>query len=103
MTHNQGVSTLAGAIKKVVPNCSTDRPWDAHGNVGIVDPQDFHSPTPFKFENGQQIPELNVRYETYGTLNPERNNAILICHALSGDHHCAGYHKSAQSQVGGTT
>lgn len=79
-----------------MPNCSTDRPWDAHGNVGIVDPQDFHSPTPFKFENGQQIPELNVRYETYGTQNPERNNAILICHALSGDHHCAGYHKSAQ-------
>jgi len=62
------------------------------GDVGLVEPRDFISIEPFPFENGQVLPGFTLRYETYGRPNAARNNAILICHALSGDHHCAGIH-----------
>ncbi len=45
-------------------------------------------------ENGYVIP-LEIAYETYGELSPEKDNAILLCHALSGDAHAAGYHKGS--------
>jgi homoserine O-acetyltransferase len=61
-------------------------------DVGLVVAQDFVHRQPFTFKSGQVIPEFSLRYETYGKLNATRNNAILICHALSGDHHCAGWH-----------
>jgi homoserine O-acetyltransferase/O-succinyltransferase len=44
-------------------------------------------------ENGSVIPNLEIAYETYGSLNSERTNAILVCHALSGDAHAAGFHE----------
>jgi len=62
------------------------------GEVGQVEPHDFVSTAPFAFDNGQTLPGFTLRYETYGHLNPARDNAVLICHALSGDHHCAGIH-----------
>ena len=62
------------------------------GEVGLVDYHDFILKEPFYFESGGVIPELSIRYETYGQLNAQKNNAILICHALTGDHHCAGVH-----------
>lgn len=62
------------------------------GEVGLVTPQDFHCSSPFEFENGQTIPEFTLRYETYGRLNSDKSNVILIAHALTGDHHCAGVH-----------
>ena len=71
-----------------------------HGNVGVVEPRDFVSREPFTFESGQSIPGFTLRYETYGTLNAERDNAILICHALSGDHHCAGVHSPTDRKPG---
>jgi homoserine O-acetyltransferase/O-succinyltransferase len=64
----------------------------APGDVGIVAPHDFVYAQPFTFKSGQIIPGFTLRYETYGQLNATRDNAILICHALSGDHHCAGWH-----------
>lgn len=70
------------------------------GEVGLVQWQDFHCDEPFVFESGEQISSFNIRYETYGRLNPERNNAILICHALSGDHHCAGVYSIHDRKVG---
>lgn len=60
------------------------------GEVGLVSPKDFHYSKPFEFESGQSIPEFTLRYETYGQLNAARSNVILIAHALTGDHHCAG-------------
>src|ERR1700709_2141984 len=60
------------------------------GEVGLVEAHDFVSHEPFVFESGQTLPEYTLRYESYGRLNATRDNVILICHALSGDHHCAG-------------
>jgi homoserine O-acetyltransferase len=44
----------------------------------------------FKLESGRSIPELEIAYETHGTLNSDKSNAILVCHALSGSAHAAG-------------
>ena len=44
----------------------------------------------FRFTHGQTIAPFTLRYETFGTLNPDRSNAILVCHALSASAHCAG-------------
>ncbi|HNF27858.1 MAG TPA: alpha/beta fold hydrolase, partial [Leptospiraceae bacterium] len=46
-------------------------------------------------ENGSVISPLEIAYETYGQLNSDKSNAILVCHALSGDAHAAGYHKDS--------
>jgi homoserine O-acetyltransferase/O-succinyltransferase len=62
------------------------------GEVGLVAPRDFVSEEPFACENGQELPGFTLRYETYGRPNAAGDNAVLVCHALSGDHHCAGIH-----------
>ncbi|MEZ5278784.1 MAG: homoserine O-acetyltransferase [Opitutaceae bacterium] len=73
---------------------------DTEGEIGLVHPEDFVCPDPFTFETGQSIPGFTLRYETYGHLNAERTNGILICHALSGDHHCAGIHSLRDRKTG---
>ncbi|MEM1222199.1 MAG: homoserine O-acetyltransferase [Verrucomicrobiota bacterium] len=70
------------------------------GEVGLVEYADFVSPEPFYFESGGVIPELTLRYETYGRLNEEKSNAVLICHALTGNHHCAGVHSMDERKQG---
>lgn len=62
------------------------------GDVGLVEARDFVCSSDFSFESGQTLPGFTLRYETYGRLNAARDNAILVLHALSGDHHCAGIH-----------
>jgi len=70
------------------------------GEVGFVEYQDFVSKERFRFVSGGSIPELRLRYETYGHLNTAKDNAILICHALSGDHHCAGVYRLDERKQG---
>ena len=66
----------------------------------IVSPQDFVCKEPFSFELGGEIPEFTLRYETYGKLNADKSNAVLICHALTGDHHVAGKHRPEDKRAG---
>ena len=72
----------------------------APDDVGLVTPRDYVHREPFTFKSGQSIPGFTLRYETYGQLNTTRDNAVLICHALSGDHHCAGWHSPADKKPG---
>jgi homoserine O-acetyltransferase len=56
----------------------------------------FAPPNGVPLESGESLREVTLAYETYGRLNPEKTNAILITHALSGDAHAAGFHKGAR-------
>ena len=59
-------------------------------SVGTVAPQTAHFTEPLPLKSGGALPEYDLVYETYGQLNAERSNAVLVCHALSGSHHVAG-------------
>jgi homoserine O-acetyltransferase len=60
--------------------------------VGLVRKQLAFFDQPLHLEWGGTLENFTLAYETYGVLNPERSNAIVICHALSGDSHVAGYY-----------
>jgi len=60
-------------------------------SVGLVSPTTLHIDSPLKLDCGRTLPSYDLVYETYGELNADHSNAVLICHALSGDHHAAGY------------
>lgn len=62
-------------------------------SIGIVTSQILHVSTPLKMVCGSVLPEYDLAYETYGELNTDKSNAILICHALSGHQHVAGFHE----------
>jgi homoserine O-acetyltransferase len=72
----------------------------ASGSIGIVSAQRAAFDTPLIFRSGAVLPRYELVYETYGTLNAEKSNAILICHALSGHHHVAGYYADDLKNVG---
>jgi homoserine O-acetyltransferase len=69
-------------------------------SIGLVSPTLLKIEMPIMLECGRELPEYQLMYETYGSLNPEKSNAILICHALSGDHHAAGYHNMEDKKPG---
>ncbi|MBE6399125.1 MAG: homoserine O-acetyltransferase [Lentisphaerae bacterium] len=60
--------------------------------VFITTPQDFKLPEPLPLDCGRVLKEVNIRYETAGTLNADASNAVLVTHALSGDAHVCGRH-----------
>ncbi len=70
------------------------------GSVGIVAPKVFHSKAPLTLVCNRILPSFDLVYETYGQLNRDKSNAILICHALSGSHHAAGYHSADDKKAG---
>jgi homoserine O-acetyltransferase/O-succinyltransferase len=61
------------------------------GSVGTVETQFLDLPKPLKLDCGRELHPIRVAYETYGTLSAARDNVILVCHALSGDAHAAGF------------
>lgn len=81
-------------------NKTAQHPSDAPDNVGIVTPQQAYFDTPLALASGDKLDNYTLVYETYGTLNADKSNAILICHALSGSHHAAGYHSLEDKKPG---
>ena len=67
-------------------------------SLGIVTPQSMHFPTPLPLQSGASLAGYALTYETYGTLNAARSNAVLVCHALNASHHVAGLHADASGE-----
>lgn len=59
-------------------------------SLGIVSPQSMFFSAPLALQSGAEIADYTLVYETYGTLNADRSNAVLVCHALNASHHVAG-------------
>jgi homoserine O-acetyltransferase len=69
-------------------------------SVGIVSPLKATFDSALALDCDQSLDSFELVYETYGELNAARNNAVLICHALSSDHHAAGYHNADEDKPG---
>lgn len=69
-------------------------------SVGLVEPAIARFDEPLPLACGRALPAYELVYETYGELNDECSNAVLICHALSGNHHAAGYHSAEDKKAG---
>lgn len=69
--------------------------------LGIVSPQSMHFADPLPLQSGAQLRAYTLVYETYGSLNAARSNAVLVCHALNASHHVAGmYDQSDPKSLG---
>jgi len=80
-------------------NDSSPEP-EEFGGLGIVVPQRITLDAPLLLDCGRTLAQHELMVETYGRLNADRSNAILICHALSGDHHAAGFHAAGDRKPG---
>lgn len=69
-------------------------------SVGVVTAQHAHFDQPLHLRSGGVLPAYDLVYETYGTLNAAKSNAILVCHALSGNHHIAGHYIDQPKNIG---
>ncbi len=71
-----------------------------NNSIGLVKAQTAHFDTPLTLKSGVVLPQFDLVYETYGTLNSDKTNAVLICHALSGNHHVAGKYAESDKNAG---
>jgi homoserine O-acetyltransferase len=69
-------------------------------SVGHVIPQSMQFAQPLPLRCGAQLRDYTLAYETYGTLNPARSNAVLVCHALNASHHVAGTYAGQDKSEG---
>ena len=69
-------------------------------SVGLVQPRAIHFEEPLELACGRVLPNYQLMVETYGELNRAASNAVLICHALSGHHHAAGFHSPEDRKPG---
>lgn len=69
-------------------------------SVGVVTPQYVQIDKSLQLKSGLVLDSYHLVYETYGQLNAERSNAVLICHALSGNHHVAGVYAETEKSLG---
>ncbi|MEY3446157.1 MAG: hypothetical protein RIR45_912 [Pseudomonadota bacterium] len=66
----------------------------------IAIPQSMHFSTVLALQSGASLRDYSLRYETYGTLNADKSNAVLICHALNASHHVAGVYEGQEKSEG---
>jgi homoserine O-acetyltransferase/O-succinyltransferase len=69
-------------------------------SVGAVTPQQMHFAEPLPLQSGASLRDYTLVYETYGTLNATRSNAVLVCHALNASHHVAGHYAGQPKSEG---
>src|SRR3569833_1312821 len=79
---------------------SADVPAAVNGSVGPVLPRIAHFDTPLPLACGRTLAQYDLAYETYGTLDASRSNAVLICHALNASHHVAGFYADDPDNIG---
>lgn len=72
----------------------------AQDSVGVISPKVYQHDAPLLLQCGITLPAYELAYETYGQLNSACSNAILVCHALSGHHHAAGFHSEDDRKPG---
>ena len=89
---------------KIFPETQANRPStdqaSSPGSVGVVQTQYLTFTDPLPLANGQTLNEYTLAVQTYGELNADRSNAVLICHALNASHHVAGVSAEDPSQIG---
>ena len=66
----------------------------------LATPQTQHFAQPLPLQSGASLRDYTLAYETYGTLNASKSNAVLICHALNASHHVAGYYADQPKNIG---
>jgi homoserine O-acetyltransferase len=69
-------------------------------SLGNVTPQSLRFTEPLPLQSGSTLPDYELVYETYGTLNAAKSNAVLVCHALNASHHVAGTHEGVPKSEG---
>jgi homoserine O-acetyltransferase/O-succinyltransferase len=70
------------------------------GLAGVVTPKIARFEEPLKLKSGAVLDRYDLVYETYGTLNAAKSNAVLVCHALNASHHVAGRYADDPANVG---
>src|SRR3954462_8110082 len=78
----------------MIARMAAPAPKIAAGSVGTIETQFLDLPAPVSLDCGRDLHPIRIAYETYGTLSPARDNVLLVCHALSGDAHAAGFAKT---------
>ena len=71
-----------------------------HAKPMIATPQAMHFADALQLQSGSQVRDYTLAYETYGTLNADRSNAVLVCHALNASHHVAGVYEGQDKSEG---
>ncbi|NHZ42468.1 homoserine O-acetyltransferase [Massilia sp. CCM 8693] len=69
-------------------------------SIGIVSPQAMRFAEPLRLQGGGALADYTLVYETYGTLNADKSNAVLVCHALNASHHVAGTYEGDPKSTG---
>ena len=82
----------------MIPAMATSVPKAAAGSVGTVETRFVDLPHPLVLDCGRTLHPVRIAYETYGTLSPARDNVVLVCHALSGDAHAAGFARTPPAE-----